>query len=250
MFDKKMPFLAVHIQRLMAGMKVFALQNDDFQRVDFWKNEIDKIILQENQRIRLTVFRKEGGLYTPQNNEAEFIIETSPLTENHFVFSSHALSFVIQEESALQANLYSKFKTINALPYILAGIYKTQNQVEECILTNTKGNIVESISANIFIVNAENQIVTPPTNEGCIAGIMRSILINELQQDFDFCIKPITRQDFENASEIFTTNSIQGIKILKMNVLNIEKSIALILTKRLNLIINKNQTIDYQWIIY
>ena len=68
----------------------------------------EKVIIQNrifgDCRIRLTIFREDGGLYTPIGNKPQYLIEASPLeTKAYELNKKGLLSSVFQEESKLES---------------------------------------------------------------------------------------------------------------------------------------------------
>jgi branched-chain amino acid aminotransferase len=196
-----------------------------FLQYDFSKPELtDKIyksiisLLDANKffagsRVRLSVFRKGEGLYTPETNEPEFIIEAYELESNYFTLNKKGLKIDVFRDVKLSQSPVSMFKSLNLYPYILAGIYKQKKQLDDCLLINNINNITEAISSNLFIVK-DNLIISPSLEYGGIHGIMRDIIINiALAKKYivvdDAEIKEI---DIINANEIFLTNSVSGIR--------------------------------------
>ena len=109
-------------------------------------------------------------------------------------------------------NKLSNLKTNNALVYVMAGLFRNDNKLDECFVLNQFGRIAECISSNIFLVS-DNKIVTPPLTEGCISGIMREVII-QIATGTDYILKErgILEKDIINAEEIFITNAISGIQ--------------------------------------
>jgi branched-chain amino acid aminotransferase len=98
------------------------------------------------------------------------------------------------------------------LPYVLAGVYRKENNLDECILLNSHNNIVESISSNVFLIK-ENKAYTPAITDGCIDGVMRKVVIELLKQlGIDVVEKSLPANLLEHADEIFLTNSIKGVQ--------------------------------------
>ena len=64
MFDDQLPFLPLHWERLNRGLQVLGMTVPSNWSVDFFEDEIRKII-QGNARIRLNVWRAAGGFFTP-----------------------------------------------------------------------------------------------------------------------------------------------------------------------------------------
>lgn len=76
---------------------------------------------------------------------------------------------------------------------------------------NENSNIIESSNSNIFLW-LNQKIITPPLSSGCIAGIMRKVIINILiELNIEIVERDITQKDLEMSNEIFLTNVISGI---------------------------------------
>ena len=166
-------------------------------------------------RIRLTIFRKSGGLYTPNTLSVSYIIEVEELQNTSYRINKKGLLFDFFTDIQKPVNILSKFKTTNSLIFILAGIYKTEINVDDCVLLNQNGFICETISSNIFYIK-KKQLITPSLNSGCVDGIMRNKIIS-LAKNIDLEVSErddITKEELIDADEIFTSNSISGINWL------------------------------------
>ncbi|RUT73243.1 aminotransferase class IV [Ancylomarina longa] len=232
-------FLYEHLNRLMNGMQIIGmLIPNDF------KSTIEKNInylIQKNKafsgtRIRLSVFRNDGGFYTPTKNTVSYLIETSPLDNPYYQINRKGLKIGIYEAIKKSPSIISSFKTGNALPFIMAANYKTKMNWDDCLLLNDRGNLVESISSNLFLVK-DNILMTPSLESGSVAGIMREKVIEtaidlKLTIYDDCLIKP---KQLLEADEIFLTNSISGIRwIVAFNERRYFNKTSKLLVDRLN----------------
>jgi len=74
-------FLKEHMQRLFAGMKVLKMEmHHEFSETFFEHALLD--LVQKNgiasdARARITVYRNDGGLYTPDDNTVSYLIEVN-----------------------------------------------------------------------------------------------------------------------------------------------------------------------------
>lgn len=214
MFDGQLPFLDHHFQRLTEGMQALQMDIPKHYSPTFLKKEIQRLLpaKKENARIRFSVFRKPGGLYTPINNDCEFTIEFSLLKAKHFEWNEKGLKVDICKNIRLPTSKLSQHKTGNSLPYVLAGIYKKEHQLDDCLLLNDADRIAEASSSNVFWVT-NKKIYTPPISEGGINGVMRKVILAEANA-FGLTIKETkcSLSKLEKAKEVFLTNSIQGIR--------------------------------------
>ena len=86
----------------------------------------------------------------------------------------------------------SNLKSSNALYYVMAGLYKKQLGIEDCLVLNTEGRIAEAISSNIFLIRG-NELFTPGLEEACVAGVMREYIIEHERLNGRSVQKPASR---------------------------------------------------------
>lgn len=179
----------------------------------FFQNQILKLTgKKRSARVRFTAFREDGGLYTPKGNKLNFLIGIKKIQQKNYVLSEQGLTISIFDDIPLTYNKLSSLKTTNSLPYILAAKYRKNQKTDDVLLLNNRGRIAEGSSSNVFIWNGK-ELITPPLKEACIAGVIRTIL---LERSVSFNIKckegKIKTEDLKTAKAVFLTNSIQGVK--------------------------------------
>lgn len=213
--DGKLMFFKYHMERLFKGMELLHFKIHKAFNPEFLASEIFASLksnkLYKNARIRLSVFRSEGGLYTPEKNTCAYLIETFELPDSAYVAEKGLIVDVFtgmtKDFSALSA-----LKTMSALPYVMAGVFKLEQGVDECVILNAHGRVVECISSNIFLVK-EDKVYTPEIAEGCIDGVMRKVVLELLQRRGITCIESkLPAELLEHADELFICNSIKGIQ--------------------------------------
>ncbi len=210
-FDGTIPFIGFHFNRLIGGLSILGYNIPKKFNCNFIIQEINKLTKGKgNHRIRLMVFREDGGLYSPTNNNLNFIIERNGLKKNKFSFPKKGLSIGLLKDKLLISNKTSHLKTGNSLPYIYAALEKQKKNWDDCLIKNNKGKIVEAISSNIFIIK-NNKLLTPPITSGCISGITRKLIIENIK-NIQIEEKEFTHKFIKKSDGILLSNSIQGIK--------------------------------------
>jgi branched-chain amino acid aminotransferase len=165
-----------------------------------------------NARFRLTVYRDGEGLYTPESNQSGYILESTELHENHYTFNKKGLIVDVYNEMTKSVDKLSNFKTTNALLYVMAGLFKKQHRLDEALILNQHGFLCESMSANVFVVY-EKQIYTPALSEGCIGGVMRTVIMQLARRNnLPLIEAQINPQILNEAEEVFVTNASSGIR--------------------------------------
>ncbi len=209
-------FADLHADRLQLGMKTLKLEGYSNFDSYFLRERVEEICKRnknlKNARIRFNVFRDSGGLYTPTQNKSAYTIEVVGLDSSFYEINGKGLIMDVYEDIPKSINQLSNIKTCNALPYVMAGIYKQQKRLDEVFLLNQNGFLCETISANIFLVY-KAQIYTPALSEGCVAGVMRSVIM-QLAKDNDLNMieAQINSEILEEVEEVFITNAAMGIQ--------------------------------------
>ncbi len=205
-----------HYNRLINSAYTLNIKLPEYFTISFFTQQILNLVEKNNHypaaRVRFTLFRDDGGLYQPLSNEGKYLIESNPLKNNNFILNSKGLKIGIYDKIKKLPGLLSGIKSCNALIYIMAKLFATDNGLDDSIILNEKNNLVEATSSNIFIVK-NYRIYTPSLDQGCVYGTMRDLIISiakESEYKIDECI--IEPKELDKADEIFLTNSISGIK--------------------------------------
>ena len=209
----KVIFWEDHYFRLMSSMRMLRMKIPMEFTLEFLENEILKTVaVHENAisyRVRLNIFRKDGGFYTPKTNKIDFNIQ---VYENLYQIKD-SYSLDVFKDFYNYSGLLSTIKTNNRMLNTLASIFAEENDLDNCILLNEKKGVVEVTNGNIFIVKG-SVIKTPALDQGCIKGIIRSKVIEIVQKNKDFTIEETSISPFEiqKADEVFITNAIIGVQ--------------------------------------
>ena len=167
-----------HVARLSAGMAALQLPPpSDFTADTLYQRLLHLISINElsdqTVRVKIQVWRQPGGLYTPTINEADWLITA----QRGGVFSiTEKVNAGVYADFRLAPSPISTFKTLNALPYVLAGLHKERSGLDEVILLDTEGHLAECLASNLFWL-AGQTLYTPSLQTGCINGILRRQLL-------------------------------------------------------------------------
>lgn len=211
-------FLEAHLQRLYSGMEILEYDWNDQLLKTILNEEIKRLLvrnrLKEGARLRISVFRNDGGYYTPETNEVSILLETTP-DINNYQLNESGLSIGVFDEIFKPIHAFNGLKSANALLFVKAGLAKTRKQVDDLIILNSKGLVCETISSNIFMI-IHKRLITPPLSEGCLPGIMRqNILALAPQLGLEVLETPVGVNALDQAEEVFVSNAIHGVQWIK-----------------------------------
>jgi branched-chain amino acid aminotransferase len=238
--DNTILFFEDHYFRLMASMRIVRMEIPMSFTLEFLESQIlslvNQLAIENSARVRITVYRNEGGYYAPNQNSVSYVVQAAPLSDKTYTIEKSNFEVDLYKDFAVTKQLLSTLKTTNKMVHVTASIFAKENQLESCLLINDSKNVIEAISGNLFMLMG-NTLITPPISEGCLNGIMRKQIITLAKQfeTIDFVEREISPFDIQKADELFITNVIQGIQpITKYRKKEFEIKLALQLLEKLN----------------
>jgi len=207
-----------HFERLFNGLEVLQFEFPKNFNAVFLEEKINDLVKKNKHsvsaRIRLMLFRGNGGIFDPENLHPNYIIESWPLP-NEMEWNENGLVVDVFPEARKSCDSFSNLKSNNYLPYVMAGLYAKKNKLNDCIVLNSFDRVCDSGIANIFTVE-EDTIFTPPLSEGCVAGVMRRWMLEKFDlKKYKIIEKTLSINDIINADELFLTNSIYNLRWVK-----------------------------------
>lgn len=214
----RIQFIGDHMERVYKACDVLKMVLPDFFSKDFLEKQVAGLLsrmkLFQGVRVRVTFIRAGQGLYTPQQNTCNILIEASYLSKGGYELNHQGLTIGLYKDHPYVKTPLSGFKSLNALPYILAANYAKAHGFDDVLLVDAGQNIVEATSSNFFAVKGTN-LFTPSLQYGGVSGIMRKQILkiapNIGLKVFETQIKP---SEITNMDELFLTNVIAGIKFI------------------------------------
>ena len=242
--DNKILFLEDHYFRLLASMRIIRMQIPMSFTLEYLENQILTLVnrqdIQDSARVRLTVFRNEGGFYSPKDNSVSFVIKADVLKKKWYSFENNFFEVDLYKDFVVTKQLLSTLKTNNKMIQITASIFALENQLNSCLLINEDKNVIEATNGNLFML-LNNQLITPPISEGCLNGILRKQILKLAKEleGIEVVEKAISPFDLQKADELFVTNVIVGIQpITKYRKKEFETKLSNELLVKLNQAIN------------
>ncbi|MAB39786.1 MAG: aminotransferase class IV [Aequorivita sp.] len=238
----KIYFWEDHYFRLMASMRILRMEIPMNFTMEFLEEEILRTINSSEKkcaavRVKIIVWRKTGGKYTPTTNEVDYAISFEKLEEPFYTLAETDCEIELFKDHFINSGLLSTLKTTNRIVNILGSIYAKENNYDNCLLLNENKQVVEALNGNIFLISG-NIVKTPPLLDGCLNGILRKQLISIINTTPELGLREASISPFElqKADEIFITNTIQGIvSVTKYRKKEFVNSTAKILLPKLNL---------------
>ena len=204
-----------HFERLFSSLETLKISLPSLFSKNSLENDIARLCQKNNcletARVRLSVCRGNGGLYDG-DNKFQYLIECWPLENASDRLNENGLIIDVFPDARKSTDKFSNLKSANFLAYAMAAIWAKENKLNDALILNTHERISDATIANIFWLK-DGIIFTPSLSEGCVAGVMRRFLMeNLLLSAYQVFEKELAVAELEQADEVFLTNAVYGIK--------------------------------------
>lgn len=214
--QKHLHFFEDHYFRLMAAMRVFRMNIPMTFTPEFLEQECLRVIEAQSEmapawRIRLTVYRNDGGAYLPKTRDVQYLVEAKPLQHDQY---QAAADYKVElfNDYYLQKSMLSNLKSNNKALQVIGSIFMEEQGFDNGILVNDEKEVVEFLNGNLFVVD-DGKLRTPPISSGCLDGIMRKQVIRIAKKAGITCTEEtISPFDLQRVQEVFMTNAVVGIQ--------------------------------------
>ena len=210
------PLFDLHHGRIIDSIGAYCMDLPTWLEAENLKSALIELVvasgISSDARIRLTIFRKGGGKYTPESNIATGLASIEPIDGNGFQLNDKGLAIGLYNELTKTQSKFSNFKNLHSQLFIQAGIYATEQGLGDVLILNDSNELIESTCSNIFLV-INGVLHTPKLESGAVGGVMRAAVINlaislEIQV-FESNLEP---HQLLKVDEVFLTNAVVGIK--------------------------------------
>jgi branched-chain amino acid aminotransferase len=162
--------------------------------------------------LRVAVIRNRGGMFEGPGPMREFDVVAFTTDVNRWG-DSVKLGLVPNARHA--ASEFAGTKNLSWSENLTLYERAHDQGLDEVVLLNERGEICECTSANIFAVFLNRQgaqVWTPPLASGCLPGVTRALLLEEIRvPGLQIEEKTLFPADLEGAGEVFITSSTREL---------------------------------------
>lgn len=161
-----------------------------------------------NATLRVVVVRNKGGMFESPDQTADYdmIAFTRDLKD-----WGTGVRLAVTPHARYSAMAFATAKIL-AWSMNLTWLERAQQRgFDEALLLNEQGMVAECTSANIFAVMGD-QVWTPPVSSGCLPGITRAVLLEEIRvPGITIGERDLRIEDLAAADEVFITSSTRDL---------------------------------------
>lgn len=172
--------------------------------------------------VKIIVTRGDGGRgYAPPHSAvSRSLLQFHPMPAGHADYFHHGIDCMWCSHPLSGNPALAGLKHLNRLDQVMASreLLAAQHEaagsdlpLQEGLMCDTQGNVIEGTRSNIFAVIA-GQLCTPDLSDAGVSGVMRSALLDWYAgQGIAVVVRKISARELGLATELFICNSVIGI---------------------------------------
>lgn len=212
-----------HYDRMFKDAKLLRVPFPDSS--DWLQAQLHKLIQAnnaQNSTLRVIILRNKGGMWEGPSMDRPFDLYafTTPLKNWG---ESVKLGLVPQARHA--ANHFAGTKMLSWSLNLCMYDQAHDDGFDEVVLLNERDEVSELTSANLFAIFG-NLVLTPPISSGCLPGITRALLLEEIKvPGIEIREQTLSLHDLETADSVFITSSTRDLlPVTSIHSLQIKQS--------------------------
>jgi para-aminobenzoate synthetase/4-amino-4-deoxychorismate lyase len=88
----------------------------------------------------------------------------------------------------------------------------------EALLCDLDGLVLESSRANVFVVDGQGRLLTPPTDGRILPGVTRArVLVQAVALGLQVQVQPLAMRELRGARELIVTGSLGGVESAQLD---------------------------------
>jgi branched-chain amino acid aminotransferase len=157
-----------------------------------------------NATLRIAVVRNHGGLFEGPDLARDYELISFTADINNWGTS---VRLAIRPFGRYAQNEFAGTKVLSWAQNLTWYEEAHQRGLDEMLLLNERGEVCECTSANLFVARG-SEVFTPPLNSGCLPGVTRALLLEEIRVPGISAVeKTLLPRDLEDADQVFITST-------------------------------------------
>lgn len=207
--DGTVRFLAAHFDRLRTGCKRLGITYPGDATLE---EDIRRLVAMQREGVlKIIVTRGSGarGYRPPAATVGTRIVAIHPLPAPS---SEDGLTVRWCTTRLSRNRMLAGMKHLNRLEQVLGQSEWSDAQIGEGLMLDTEGELVCGTASNLFLV-CEGALLTSDLRFCGVRGVMRGeVLRTATSLGIQTLEEPVWPEDLQDATEVFVTNSVRGIR--------------------------------------
>lgn len=209
--DGRPEVLEMHLERMRTGAERFGWSGQDLGTVriaEAISGLLKRLALDQGRaRLRIALSAGEGELADLKQGWNSLVWITASVAPEPPDSVSLATAFFPRNEASPLAGIKCAAYAEN----LVALDEARRKGADELLFYNTKGELCEGTTSNVFLV-MQGKVYTPPLSSGCLPGTMRAQVITKCRElGIEVSEEILTAAHVGAADEVFVTSATRGV---------------------------------------
>ncbi len=147
------------------------------------------------------------GYARASGNNHDLIIMVHDYPQHYDSLAVSGIKLGLSQQQLGLNPMLSGLKHLNRLEQVLLRQELSKSNLDDLLVTNIKGELIEATSANVFLF-IEDKLYTPDVSQSGVNGLMRQAILQRYQHTRVTSLMP---DDIDKAQEIFICNCVSGV---------------------------------------
>lgn len=209
--DGEFPFWGQHMQRLAEGCDRLGIGAPDYMQLLSEARQVSAGQARAIVKIMITRGTGERGYTFAKDIQPSRVVIANSWPPLPATYWTQGVTITWCRTRLAQQPLLAGIKHLNRLEQVLARAELHDRDVQEGLVCDTAGLLIEATAHNVFLIK-DNEFVTPSLAKAGVAGIMRETVLAWLaQHGHKVNITDVTPDAVRSADALFLCNSLHGI---------------------------------------
>lgn len=219
--DSKLPLLERHLTRLEKDSTLLNIPIEYDNIANYLDLFVDQLkaqsITQGIVKVIVTAGQGGRGYQSPGIVQPYIICSYSNMPAGIKEFRNTPIKIRCCEHRLPENQTLAGIKHLNRLDQILARSEWNDDCYTEGLMFTQSNHLIEAVSANVFVKSKSGGWITPSLDLAGIAGVMRSLMIEEIFPacDISVAVSQITMEELSDCQSLLLCNSIKGLATAK-----------------------------------
>jgi len=161
-----------------------------------------------NGTLRVALVRNHGGLFEGPGIDRDFDLLAFTTEINHW---GDRVRLTVQPHGRHAQSEFAGTKILSWAQNLTWYEEAHRRGFDEVVLLNERGEVSECTSANIFVLRG-SEVATPPLSSGCLPGITRQLLLEEIRvPGISVVERTLMPEDLAQAGQVFITSTTRDL---------------------------------------
>lgn len=205
--DGKIQYLTQHVDRLISGCQKLGINYPPIAQLTQQLTSVAKSYSLAVLKVIISAKSGGRGYARSLSNDFDLIIMVHDYPIHYEDLAMSGITLGISKQKVGLNPMLSGLKHLNRLEQVLIRQELVTRDENDLLVTNINDEVIEAISANVFII-IDEKIYTPDLTYSGVNGIMRQSILKQYPTTI---VRTVSLNDIAMAQAMFICNSVMGV---------------------------------------